>query len=80
MMRGVLTLVLVAVTATPGYAGLMASGGDAGLLVWFFIGFLALFIVSQLIPGIVLTIGVLRGLFSRNEARKGATRPNDHAM
>jgi len=79
-MRGVLMLVLVAVSATPGYAGSMASGGDAGLLVWFFIGFLALFIVSQLIPGIVLTIGVLRGLFSRSEAGKRASRPKDHVM
>ena len=69
-MKGIWVLIFVALTATPGYAGLMASGGDAGLLVWFFIGFLALFIVSQLIPGIVLTVGVLRGLFSRNETEK----------
>jgi len=79
-MKSALILIVIAVTATPGYADSMASGGDAGLLVWFFIGFLALFIVSQLIPGIVLTIGVLRGLFSRNEAGKRATRPKDHVM
>ncbi|PLX91853.1 MAG: hypothetical protein C0620_10065 [Desulfuromonas sp.] len=79
-MRGLSALILVIAFASPGIAGPAASGGDAGLLVWFFIGFVALFIVSQLIPGIILTIGVFRGLFTRNDAGKDATQPKDHVM
>jgi len=49
-------------------AGSASASGGAGLLVWFFIGFIALFVVSQLIPSVILAVSVIRGIFSKPES------------
>ncbi len=65
------------------FAGLVVSGssvfaaeatgaGEGSLLVSLFVGFFALIIVFQLVPATLMLIGMLRGIFSRDE-KKAAT-------
>lgn len=41
-----------------------AEPGGSSLMMWLFLGFLALVVVLQLVPGVTLFIGMIRGLFS----------------
>lgn len=54
--------------AATAFAAGSASSRGAGLLVWMFVGFVALFIVSQLIPGLILSFGLIKGLFNRKKS------------
>lgn len=57
------TVMLLAISTTS-YA---ANGGEAGggsLLMWIFFSFVAFIVVMQLIPGLTLFIGMLKGIFS----------------
>lgn len=54
--------------ATNSFAAMSATRTGAGFLVWLFVGFIALFVVSQLIPGIILTFGLIKGLFVKKES------------
>lgn len=47
------------------FAAHAGNSGGSGVLVWFFIGFIALFIVSQLIPSVILLFSIFKGLFSK---------------
>ena len=49
-----------------------APAGNDGIFVWIFLGFLALIIVGQLIPAIMLLIGLVKGLVVRSEAKTEA--------
>lgn len=59
--------VLVFSTASNCFSAESATRAGAGLLVWLFVGFIALFVVAQLIPGVILTVGLIRGLFSKKQ-------------
>lgn len=59
------TLSLIALTATPALASQQAEGSS--LLVWLFIGFCGLVVVSQLIPALVMGYGMVKGLLSHAE-------------
>ncbi len=57
---------------TPAVAA--ASAGETSgspLMMWLFLGFLGLVVVMQLVPGIALFIGMVKGLFgsARQNAR-----------
>jgi hypothetical protein len=57
------------ISATPAYA---ASGtSEFGLLMWMFLGFGALIVVMQMVPGMILFGVMLKGLFSRR-VKEGA--------
>jgi len=59
---------MVAGSASAAYAATGMHGAEgAGILTYFFIGFFALIIVSQLIPAMILFFGMVKGLFSRSE-------------
>lgn len=64
-MRTLISTIIVALaSATPALA---ASGNDAkgsGILIFLFLGFAALIIVFQFIPGMVLFASMLKGLFT----------------
>lgn len=66
LLINVLTLLGVSFTGNV-FAGANAGGGGAGFMVWFFIGFISLFVVSQLIPSIILTISLIKGIFAKTE-------------
>jgi len=56
------------------YAGSNAQSDGAGLLTYLFLGFFALIIVSQLVPAVILFVGMAKGLFSGSE--KVSTKSN----
>ncbi|WP_432823379.1 hypothetical protein [Trichloromonas sp.] len=53
--------------AFPGYAaeGAVPESSGSSLAVILFLGFIALIIVGQLIPGVMLFISMVRGLFKK---------------
>jgi hypothetical protein len=51
-----------------------AGRSGSGFLVWMFVGFIALFIVSQIIPSLVLCFSLLKGLLYKKES----TLPVNH--
>lgn len=67
-MKTLRTLVTVLISsATTAFAATGAQSQEYGILVYFFIGFFALIIVSQLVPALILFIGMVRGVFSSSE-------------
>lgn len=46
------------------FAAGSAEPGGSNLMMWLFLGFLALVIVLQMVPGVTLFIGMVKGLFS----------------
>ncbi len=60
------------------FAGLMsiassafASGGrvdNSGFVVWAFLGFCALIVVAQLVPALLVMLGVVKGVASSKDA------------
>ncbi len=53
--------------ATSAFAAGSASGGS-GLLVWLFLGFFGLIVATQLVPAVMLMVGIAKGLTSASEA------------
>ena len=58
---------MVAGSASAAYAAVGTQNEGAGVLTYFFIGFFALIIVSQLVPAMILFFSLVRGVFSRRE-------------
>jgi hypothetical protein len=61
--RNAALALLASTSAAYATGGPDAAGGNSFLLI-LFLGFVALIIVFQFIPGLVLFFGMLRGLFS----------------
>jgi len=58
---------MVAGSVSAAYAAAGTHSEGAGILTYFFIGFFALIIVSQLVPAMILFFGLVKGLLSRPE-------------
>jgi len=58
---------MVAGSASVAYAATGTQGEGAGILAYFFVGFFALIIVTQLVPAMILFFGLVKGLLSRPE-------------
>ena len=58
---------MVVGSTSAAYAASAQSVEGAGILTYFFVGFFALIIVSQLVPAMILFVGMVKGLFSRPE-------------
>jgi len=51
-----------------------AAGGrvdNSGLLVWAFLGFCALIVVAQLVPAVLVMLGIAKGIAPHGAAAKG---------
>jgi len=46
--------------------------GNDGIFVWIFLGFLAMIVVGQLVPAIMLIVGMAKGITSRVKAKTKA--------
>jgi hypothetical protein len=53
--------------ATPAFAAPTYSD-NSGLLVWSFLGFCALIVVAQVMPAVMMMIGMVKGVASHTEA------------
>lgn len=73
-MKNFMGKVLLAVAAgtTSAYAAVGKEPSGPGLLTIAFLGFLAIIIAIQFIPGLILFFGMLRGIFSATEKKKPA--------
>lgn len=54
------------------FAAENAPAGNDGIFVWIFLGFFALIVVGQLIPAVMLVIGLVKGITSKSEAKSEA--------
>ncbi|MFO7812413.1 MAG: hypothetical protein R6V21_05555 [Pelovirga sp.] len=75
-MKRILQSTLIAFTslASSAFAAESTGAGEGGILVAMFIGFFALIIVFQLVPAILMLIGILRGLFGRDQKQAKVSR------
>jgi len=58
------TLALFLCSASSAFAASGAESDDTGLFFWLFIGFAAMIIAFQFLPGVMLFFGMAKGLFS----------------
>ena len=64
-MKMLISMVIGSASAV--YAASGVQGEDAGILAYFFVGFFALIIVTQLVPAMILFFGMVKGMFSSSE-------------
>ena len=68
------TLLSLMITATRALAaGGVHEGEDLGLLATFFIAFGILIVLFQFVPGIMLFVGMLKGIFSADGEKSHGT-------
>ena len=62
------TLLILSCCSSSAYAAVATGAGAEGgsFLLTLFIGFFALIIVFQLVPAVILFVGLLKGLFVRD--------------
>ena len=65
VMKMLATMMVGSASAT--FAASGAQNQEPGLLIYFFFGFFALIVVSQLVPAAILFIGMVRGVMARPE-------------
>lgn len=51
------------------FAAANAPAGDEGIFVWIFLGFFALIVIGQLIPAVMLIIGLVKGITAKAKAK-----------
>ncbi len=67
-MKTVTALIGIIAPATACAATNAAAGND-GIFVWIFLGFFAMIVVGQLIPAIMLIIGMVKGITAKTEVK-----------
>lgn len=64
-----LTTLMGTMVPAAAYAAANTPAGNEGIFVWIFLGFFALVVVGQLIPAIMLIVGMIKGLMGKTEAK-----------
>lgn len=67
-MRTLATLIGTIAPATA-FAAANAAAGNDGIFIWIFLGFFALIVVGQLVPAIMLIIGMVKGITTKADAK-----------
>jgi hypothetical protein len=70
-MKTIATLIGTMIPATVCAAAQTPAGND-GIFVWIFLGFFALIVVGQLIPAVMLIMGLARGITAKTAAKAEA--------
>ncbi|SDD83400.1 hypothetical protein [Desulfuromonas thiophila] len=71
-MKAALLSLTSVLAASPVFAASQRSD-HSGLLVWLFLGFCALIVVAQLVPAVMLMLGIVKGVASsKSEASEKA--------
>ena len=75
-MKRILQSTLITLTgfSSSAFAAEAAGAGEGSLLVALFLGFFALIILFQLVPATLMLIGVVRGLFGRDQKQAKVSR------
>jgi len=74
-MKKIMTFGLAGISmmTTSAFAAETSGAGEGSLLLSLFIGFFALVIVFQLVPATLMLIGMLRGIFGRDQKKATTT-------
>lgn len=67
-MKTLATLIGAMVPATL-FAAENAPSGNDGIFVWIFLGFFALIVIGQLVPAVMLIIGLVKGVTSKDKVK-----------
>jgi len=67
-MKTLATLIGTMVPASA-FAAATATAGNDGFFVWIFLGFFALIVVGQLVPAVMLLIGLVKGITAKSEVK-----------
>ena len=70
-MRTLATLIGTIAPATA-FAATNTAAGNDGIFVWVFLGFFAMIVVGQLVPAIMLIVGMVKGITAKTEVKAGA--------
>jgi hypothetical protein len=57
-----LATLLGTIAPTTAFAAANAPAGGDGILVWIFLGFFAVIVVGQIVPAVMLVIGLVKGI------------------
>lgn len=63
------TLIALITFSSSAYASGSGSTGEGNLLLSLFIGFFALIVVFQLVPAVILFVGMVKGLVSKDSKK-----------
>ena len=74
MKRTLSTLILIAASASTAFASGAAEGSGFGLVTIAFLGFFALIIATQLLPGLALFLSGAKGIFGKGNKEAGSHR------
>jgi hypothetical protein len=67
-MRNIITTTIAMLAAaTPAFAATAGRIGQSGLFVWIFLGFCALIVVAQVVPAVLLIVGMVKGMVATKE-------------
>jgi hypothetical protein len=69
MKKTITTTIVALLAASPVYAATSAAS-HSGILVWAFLGLCGLIVASQLVPALLLLIGIGKGLKSNKEVHE----------
>jgi hypothetical protein len=72
-MRALATIMGIIAPATA-FAASGASEEGSGIFVWIFLGFFAVIAVGQLIPAVLLVIGLIKGITAKTEVKTEDTK------
>ncbi len=61
------TLIALITFSSSAFAATSNATGEGNLLLSLFIGFFALIVVFQLVPAVILFVGMVKGLVSKND-------------
>ena len=70
-MKTLATLIGTIAPATA-FAATNVPAGNDGIFVWIFLGFFAMVVVGQLIPAVMLIIGLVKGITAKTEVKTEA--------
>jgi len=66
-----LTTLVTLLVASPAFAATAGRGDHSGFIVWAFLGFCALIVVAQLVPAVLVMLGIVKAVASpKEEAQK----------
>lgn len=69
MKKMLATLIALATLSSSVFAASSASASDSNYFVILFLGFFALIVVFQLVPAVMMLIGMVKGLSSEKQAQ-----------
>jgi hypothetical protein len=65
-----MAIIMVLLNSSAGFAAFNLKADGAGVLAWTFVGFIALFVISHLIPALIQCVDMFRCVFHQRAQSK----------